>query len=188
MAGLVTIRITTPADISALSQVHVRCWREAYRGIIPAEFLGKMNAAGWAKMWEKTFKEGIAGEPAFERYLIAEDSRAGIIGFAAAGPSRDKQLKYDAEIYSVYVLSEFQGRGTGRELVSAAAGFLLKRRMKSMVLWVLEGNTKARGFYERLGGLALKLKKDVKIGGEDLVEIPYAWEDLGALQARLIRG
>jgi ribosomal protein S18 acetylase RimI-like enzyme len=182
---MITVRAITPADISGLAGIHVRCYREANRGIVPADYLAKMKASGWQGEWERRFTQGVSGEPAFERHFLAEDSRAGIVGFAGAGPSRDAQLKYEGEIYDVYVLSGFQGSGVGRSLVSASVEFLRRRRMKSMLLWVFEGNARAREFFEHFGGVLVKLKKDVSIDGNKLVEIPYAWTDLPALLAQL---
>ena len=185
MGGMITVRAITPADIPGLAGIHARCYREANRGILPADYLAKMKASGWQGEWERRFAQGVSGEPAFERHFVAEDSRAGIVGFVSAGPSRDAQLKYEGEIYDVYVLSEFHGRGVGRSLISASVDFLGRRRMNSMLLWVFESNAKAREFFENLGGVLVKLKKDVSIDGNKLVEIPYAWTDLPALLARL---
>jgi len=187
VAGIINVRVITPADIPGVAGINLRCYREANRGIIPADYLAKMKASSMQREWERKFTQGVSGEPAQERHFVAEDSRAGIVGFASAGPSRDAQLKYEGEIYGVYVLSDYSGRGTGRSLIAASADFLKRRRMNSMLLWVFEGNTKARKFFEHLGGVSVKLKKDVSIDGERLVEIPYAWEDLEALQTNISR-
>jgi len=185
MGGMISIRAVTPADIPGLAGIHLRCYREAHRGIIPADYLAKMKASGWQRDWERKFTQGVSGEPAFERHFVAEDSRAGIIGFASTGPSRDAQLKYEGEIYDVYVLAEFQGRGVGRSLVAAAVEFLRRRRMNSMLAWFFEGNDRARDFFGHLGSIPVKLKKDVSIDGKKLVETPCAWTDISLLQTRL---
>ena len=188
MAGTVGIRAVTPADISSLAGIHIRCFREANRGILAADYLAKLKASSFSGEWERGFTQGISGEPAFERHFVAEDSRAGMVGFISAGPSRDGQLKYEGEIYRLHVLSDYRGQGVGRSLVAAAVEFLKRRRIKSLVAWCFEGNDTGRKFAEGLGGIRVMLKKDASIGGEKLVEIPYAWEDLAVLQSRLVRG
>ena len=57
----------------------------------------------------------------------------------------------DAEIYSLYLLREAQGRGIGRALLRVVAAVLQQRGFKSVGLWVLERN-RSRGFYESCGG------------------------------------
>jgi len=188
MAGTISVRAITPADISGLAGLHVRCHREANRGILPGDYLAKIKAGSFQGEWERSFTQGVSGEPAFERHFVAEDSRAGMVGFVSVGPSRDAQLKYGGEIYRFHVLADCQGRGAGRDLVAAAVEFLRKRRMNSLIAWIFEANEAGRKFLEHLGAVPVKLKRDVVIDGNKLVSIPYAWEDLKALQDRLNRG
>ena len=181
MAGMTSIRAITPADISGLAGLHVRCYREANRGILPNDYLAKIKAGGFQGEWERSFTQGVSGEPALERHFVAEDSRAGMVGFISVGPSRDAQLKYEGEIYRFHVLADYQQRGAGRDLLAASVEFLRKRRMNSLIAWFFEGNAGAKEFFENLGAVSVKLKKDVVIDGTRLVSIPYAWEDLSPL-------
>jgi hypothetical protein len=43
------------------------------------------------------------------------------------------------------------------------------------VLWVLKSNTRARSFYERMGGRLLG-EKSVSIGPRLYAEVSYGWE------------
>ncbi|KDR95108.1 hypothetical protein SAMN02745945_00524 [Peptoclostridium litorale DSM 5388] len=52
--------------------------------------------------------------------------------------------------------------------------------MKSMLIWALEDN-KSCGFYENMGGKKVK-KKVIEIGGKDLNEVGYGWEDLKEIE------
>ena len=49
-----------------------------------------------------------------------------------------------------------------------------------MLVWVLEDNPAARGFYESLGGEELG-RKTTTIGGRDLTEVSYGWRDFESL-------
>ena len=74
-------------------------------------------------------------------------------GFAVCrGPSRDPGAGDDTgEVYAIYVEEEFAGTGLGTELLRSAVAWLAERGYARATLWVLEGNARARRFYEREG-------------------------------------
>lgn len=80
------------------------------------------------------------------------------MGFAHAGPEREGETGYDAELYAIYLLQEHQSRGVGRRLTIAAGRGALSAGMTSMMLWALEDNYNVRRFYEALGGAAVDRK------------------------------
>ena len=101
------------------------------------------------------------------------------MGFASGGPERDGDPRYEGELYAIYLLREFQGRGVGRTLVRATAAALAERRLTSIVVWVLRNNAGARGFYERLGGVYLR-ERQLDLGADgrlDVPEVAYLWAD-----------
>ncbi len=68
----------------------------------------------------------------------------------------------------------------GRRLVSAVAQRLLVDGFCSMLVWVLEDNRPACAFYESLGGTTVG-RQTVTIGGADLWEAAYGWNDVTVL-------
>src|SRR5271166_2564693 len=50
----------------------------------------------------------------------------------------------------------------------------------SAALWVMEGNTPARRFYQRLGGREI-VRREQQREGFSAVGIAYGWEDLNSL-------
>ena len=48
-----------------------------------------------------------------------------------------------------------------------------------MYTWVLEENP-SRRFYESLGGIEFK-RQTITIGGRDVVEVAYGWDDITPL-------
>jgi GNAT superfamily N-acetyltransferase len=164
----------------------VDTWRFAYPDIVPHDFLDALDTAKRAAMW----KEEIAREDA--HVLIAEDlvaenlvaEETGLIcGFISGGILRDgvdvAAQKYDAEIYTLYVLATAQGRGAGRELMRALAERLVQDGLSRPVVWALEKNPWC-AFYERLGGKRVA-QKMIEIGGAQLSDVAYGWEEIGTL-------
>ncbi|MDX3189460.1 GNAT family N-acetyltransferase [Streptomyces sp. MN03-5084-2B] len=109
----------------------MRSWQAAYEGLIPADFLARLSASSRAAAWARRIGDGGG-------VLVAEEDGV-IAGFAAFGPS---------QLYALYLLPEFWGRGLGRALhdrvVEEMSG-------ESAVLWVLATNERAKAFYVRQG-------------------------------------
>ena len=75
-----------------------------------------------------------------------------IVGFARVCPSRDDTAPAAVgELASIYVLPEAWGRGFGRQLLSSALSGLGEAGFVEAIVWVLEGNHRARRFYEASG-------------------------------------
>ena len=82
---------------------------------------------------------------------------------------------YDSELVSLHVRRMHQGRGVGQALFRAAAQELQRSGCRSLMLWVLEQNQSARGFYERLGGILLEPPKPAM---GMATEVAYGWASL----------
>ena len=128
------IRSATVADADAIGEVHVRSWQAAYAGLIPAGFLARLSASSRAASWARRI-----GDPAIPgRVLVVEDDGV-IAGFAAYGPG---------QLYALYLLPEFWGRGLGRLLHDRVVEEMTG---DSAILWVLSTNERAKAFYLRQG-------------------------------------
>ena len=66
-----------------------------------------------------------------------------------AGPDPDNERR--GQIARLYVAPEHWDKGIGRQLYDAAIGHLHDHGFATVTLWVLEGNHRARSWYERLG-------------------------------------
>lgn len=169
---MVSIRAATADDAGAIARVHVESWRTTYAGIVPDAYLASLDEALRAQLW----REWLGGETLV---LVAERARE-VVGFAHAGKIREPVETSDAELYSLYLLREEQGKGIGLALLKRMAESLAGQGFKSMAVWVLERN-RSRGFYERNGG-RLALSKVIEIGGARLMEVAYWWPDLAAIR------
>ena len=172
----VRIRHAVPADALGIAKVHIDSWRTTYAGIVPDEYLARLSYGARQKAWENV----LTAHKPDNCIVVAVAADGEIVGFAHAGPEREGDRGYDAELYAIYLLQEHQGGGVGRRLATAAARSVLDAGMTSMMLWVLEDNHNARRFYEALGGAAVD-RKSIQIGGVELVEIAYGWRNVGSL-------
>jgi RimJ/RimL family protein N-acetyltransferase len=115
---------------------------------LPAEALAartpERNLAEW---------EGILTHiPERATILVAEiDQR--LVGVAGAGPARDQDLDpaMIGKLYTLYVHPEAWGNGFGSAVHQAAMRYLVAEGFGSSVLWVLDGNHRARRLNERRG-------------------------------------
>lgn len=169
------IRQAVPQDAAGIARVHVSSWRTTYPGIVSAAVLERFSVEHSQDYWLKTISE--PGEHCC--VLVAVEQQVGAVGFASAGPERSGNFPYQGELYAIYMLKAYQGRGVGRRLVSAVAQGLLDLGLSSMLVWVLKDNL-FRAFYEALGGEQIG-EQDITIGNQTLREVAYGWPDIHPL-------
>jgi hypothetical protein len=68
-----------------VARVHAASWRQAYRGLLPQQYLDALSVEARTKTWAKAFSQLPGQTPTS---LVAELD-AQIIGFAGVGPNRD---------------------------------------------------------------------------------------------------
>ena len=177
--SLVTIRRAVPVDAPGIAAAHVASWEETYDGLMPQSIVSALSVADRELRWKGILSSATTSSGPIVFVAVAN---SGIVGFASGGIQRDEALAargYSGEITAIYLLQDFQGRGTGHALMCAVAGALAGRGYEGATLWVLRGNWPARRFYEKLGGEIMDERTDVR-DGTSLVEIAYGWRDLTA--------
>lgn len=173
---MVLIVPARPEDAAAIAAVHVDSWRETYEGIMPDWVLGSLSVADRTDLWRRVLSGG-------GWVLLARDGgpKGAVVGFVNGGPLRDAGARpHDGEVGGLYLRRSHQGCGGGRALMAAAVRRLAVQGMTRLFVWVLADNRVARGFYERLGGVADRSQHDV-IGGTRLREVRYRWDHLPRL-------
>lgn len=159
------IRPATTADVRGVATVHVDTWREAYKDIVPREYLAALDVVTRAERWLKTL---TAGTPCV---LVAVVNDA-VVGWIAYGPSRDDDLESRcAEIEAIYVAPAFWNRGIGTALMSEASERLYAEGYSEVTLWVLKDNKSAQSFYVQRGFQTDGSAKVIEIGGAALTEV-----------------
>lgn len=154
-AGVV-LRQATVDDAEAGARMHIACWREAYGPITDLDRLRDHLAdeAGWAARWRSQIEKG----PAPTIAVVGDE----VVGFAFVGPARHDEAPAATELYALYVRASSYGTGVGRALFERVVGD------RTVYLWVLEDNRRARAFYAKQG-----LRPD---GGRKKYDPLDAWE------------
>lgn len=170
--NMALIRPAAPDDVDAIARVHIASWITTYRGLMPDSVLDNQSFERRRDWWKSVVNERG------QQVLVAEEDHQ-IVGFAYFGAERENDPIYRGELYAIYLLSDYQQKGLGRLLVKSSAQGLLGLGMSNMLLWVLSKNP-ARRFYEKLGGVYLR-DKPLEIGGVNLQESAYGWDDIHSL-------
>jgi ribosomal protein S18 acetylase RimI-like enzyme len=167
------VRVARTTDAAAIARVHVETWQSTYAGVIPDAYLVRLS-----HLLEGRPRQVALAPTVRESTLVAEAEGAGVVGFASFGPVRRAGLppgtRFLGEVYTLYVLPDYQGRGLGRALLDSAFTSLAARGRRSAIIWVLEANP-SRFFYEHLGGVRVARRTE-RFAGADLGEVAYGWE------------
>jgi ribosomal protein S18 acetylase RimI-like enzyme len=139
----VVLRPCAVVDAEAVERLRVSGWKAAYRGLVPDSFLDGMLADVERR------RQLIASQGGQVMETVAV-SGADVVGWIVAGSCRDADRTYpwQGEIYGCYVLPGWWGNGIGRRLLDHTANALQEGGRMDLSLWVLEGNVRARRFYE----------------------------------------
>ncbi|WP_169944569.1 GNAT family N-acetyltransferase [Microbispora sp. H11081] len=142
------VRRAETGDAGAIAAVHVRSWQAAYPGLMPQAHLDGLTPAMRLPVWER-----LLGESPRRTEVLVAEADGSVAGFAAFGPGRDEDVDPASvgEVSAIYLRPEVWGAGVGARLMSAALDGLAAAGFEQAVLWVVDGNTRARRFYERGG-------------------------------------
>jgi ribosomal protein S18 acetylase RimI-like enzyme len=142
--SIVAIRQADRGDALHIAAVHVETWRTAYPRLLPESVLAGLSVEAERAEWERI----LSGGPTETWVGLIQGL---IVGWAVLGPPRDDDLDASLvhELYGLYLLPRFWGRGVGRALCETAEGRMRERGAQTAVLWVHDQNQRARRFYER---------------------------------------
>lgn len=145
---MLKIRKRELQDSKELAHAIALVWNTTYKGIVDDEFLEGLLKN--EKESEEKLRNNINKQPNY--YVLTLDDK--IIGWIYFTLDSDKYKKA-AEIHSLYVLKENQGKGYGKLLYDYAVNIILQKGIKKLIIGCLEGNP-SNDFYKHLGGKYLK--------------------------------
>lgn len=165
------IRRATVDDAHGIAEVQVKTWRVAYRGHMPDDFLDNLSVERRTAVWRQV------SQAPDQAIFVSENSEGAIVGFVSLCPSRDEDAQLSTgEVAAIYVLPDSWSGGQGKDLMDAAIHEGRTRGFSEITLWVLEGNQRARRFYETYGFTSDGATKEDNRGGNFTIrEVRYRW-------------
>ncbi|WP_405742651.1 GNAT family N-acetyltransferase [Streptomyces sp. NBC_00028] len=156
-------------DCERVAEIRIRGWQTAYRGLMPQPYLDGLSVAEDAERRRERFRQSDGSV----MNLVAEQDGE-LLGWAAYGPYRDGEVRTaDAELYAIYVDAGCFGGGIGHALLQESVRRCTGAGYPCMYLWVLDGNTRARAFYERAGFHPDGAEEPFEVDGVPVPEVRY---------------
>lgn len=165
------IRKALPTDAKAIAQVHISSWQEAYRDLMPTEYLNSLEAtlAQRESLWIRSIESG-------ESIVWVAEQNTQVVGWISVGASRDEDAAGGnaGEVMAIYVLARSWQTGVGLALWKAGLEYLMEQGYQRLTLWVLTGNERAIRFYRRAGCVEeTGTERNLQRGGVTLEEVRY---------------
>ncbi|GEM_PF-1217047 len=142
----IIIREAKFEDIKYMTEINVRTWQYAFKGLIDQDYLDNLNIEERTKKWEELY---LKRSPK-TRYLVAEQDNK-IVGFCNVGPDSDDNT---GRVYSIYMDTQFMDKGIGTELLIKGLENLRGIGFKDAVVWTLANSSRSRNFYEKNGWIS----------------------------------
>ena len=166
------IRIANAPDAAAIADLHAESWRIAYRGMLQDDYLDREIFPERLALWDERFRT-----PAANQYVIVAEVDAKVAGFACAYGGEDPV--WGSFLDNLHVTPASKRTGIGSALMQDVAQWSMKAWPNcGMYLWVLESNTPAIRFYERVGGRCAGEGLWNPPDGGEYRKLRYAWDDL----------
>ena len=130
-------------DVERVAEIHVSGWRNAFFGILSNDFLfNRLRVLNRIKVFQE---EVLSNKD--ETYVFDDGM---IKAFITIGRCRDDDEPNVFELWGLYVDPFWQRSGIGSSMVRFCEQQATQRGYKK-INWVLEPNTRARSFYEKMG-------------------------------------
>lgn len=141
------IRQAALKDAADIAKVQVETWQQAYKFLLPDDYLESLSLEKKTEGWEKGLTDPYQQQTAF---VIEVDGE--IAGFSSVGPNRDPDISDEiAELCALYIHPSFQRKGLGKLLSDFSLTKLQDSGYSTATLWVLTSNLPSQGFYQSQG-------------------------------------
>ena len=160
------IREPKLSDAKDMARIITDCWKDAYRSILPEEFLNNLSYEDR----ESRIRSSILGtnEKFTSDMIVYNDGK--IKGVAFYGKNICDLPENFGEIIVLYVDVNEHRKGIGRKLVEYVKNELTARGFTNMVIWCLKDNIPSVEFYKAMGG-TVKDERDFEIDGKFYKEV-----------------
>lgn len=141
-------------NVSELGRVHSVAWQSSHKGIVTDEFLYSFTPERQTNF----FIEEITHTSKLFYLAYVDNNPIGMISLNLSPENENQDV---GEVISLYIIPEYQRRGFGSEIMNFAINSLKYHEKKSIFLWVMNVNVKARKFYENYGYKYSGIEKDL---------------------------
>lgn len=135
--SIIIKKMETEEEIKGKAYVHWKSWQEAYPGMIRQEYLDRLTIEKCEQI-AFNWQDGL---------FIAKDGDR-VVGFVGYG-HREEDMPEVGEVFALYILSEYYGKGVGLLLMKTALDCL--NDYAEICLWTLKKNKRAIRFYQKCG-------------------------------------
>ncbi len=137
------VRPARVQDVGQMARVHVRCWQETYRGLMPDAVL---DDPGFPAARELMWTDVLTSERCRHNRVAVAERDGELAGIAMSGPREGVTAAWTRQLYVLYVHAADHGTGAGRALLEAVID-----AAEPAVLWVADPNPRAQAFYRKHG-------------------------------------
>jgi GNAT superfamily N-acetyltransferase len=153
------VREAAVADARAIAVFQTTCWREAYRNLVPQDYLNRVGVDEREQRWRHRLLSA-------ERAVALAELDSAVVGVVSWGQT-DVSDTPSLEVMSLYVAAAHRGTGLAAHLLHRAIGD------SAAHLWVFRDNPRAQAFY---------LKQGFRPDGHTKID-----DDTGLPEQRLVR-
>ena len=154
--------VTEKDDLREISGIYEKSWKKTYKGMLPSGYLKRIPEGNWADRINRFGSRSMV--------VVSGDEYIGTISFGASHISQYEGL---GEVFSLYVLPQYTGKGIGKLLMDRAVAELKALGYSRIILFALDRNLVARRFYERYGYTASGDLMKKKFGHKTVTQVMY---------------
>lgn len=134
----------TYETVSELGREHSLAWQSSHKGIVSDDFLHSFTP----ERQTVYFTEEMKDQNKSFHLAYLDDIAIGMISLNISSQGEAEEM---GEVISIYLLPDYQRNGYGKQMMDFAVERLKRYQKKSIFLWVMNINQKARMFYEAYG-------------------------------------
>src|ERR1700674_1451447 len=162
----VIIRPAELADARKVAELHIATWKEAYRGIVPDEYLQSLSVEKRESAWRESLEKKLS------ELWVASENTSELAGWVSFGNCRDSDKPASVgELWAIYVSPRYWSCGVGRALWLTAQNRRMELGFKEVTVWCLAGNGRSERFFRTAGFVPTNATTKAKFADVILDEI-----------------
>lgn len=142
----IVFRKANVEDVHEMVTVNLETWQSTYGKFMSTELLERRTKD--RLIMERNYIELI--QKYDQIYVVEADGV--VIGYISFGPSEMEGYEKYGEVYTFYILEEYQGRGFGTKMLNIAFNKMKEQGYGDVVITCLWDNVDGINFYKSHGG------------------------------------